>query len=671
GIIRRLPWRTESRLRDPVLASRRLDPALVKHPSNHSVVVAIEAMAIALAFLAVLAFFRSYADDTVGGADSYGYLSEAIRLSHGHFYAPEHVLSRFGLPENSAITHPLGYIEKGSVGTVPTYPFGYPLLMLAAMEITGMAGAYWVTPILGAATIVLTYLLARDYLGRVGGGVAAGLTLALPNFLMFAAQPMSDVPAAFCGTLALFALLRKHQTTVNDLVLAVAMGLGIWIRPNLALLVIPILGWLLWRREFPRAVRFAALLAPFVVVEGAVNAHLYGAPWTTGYGDPPFTRSVTDASRRFGRYLLRLNTQQAGVGLALAGFGLAFGKLSWRVRVFLIGFAGFLLLFFSFYSIDDAWWYGRFLLPGLTPVAIVEASGIVWLLDLRPRRWVPLSGLVVGAALFGWQTVGFDRANFVFTLGQGDLKYREAAQFVARSVAEPALVLAGQHSGSLRLYAGIETMRDDLAPVPELMATLQRVTATGGAVYLVVEDWEVQRIRSGDRAVLLAGAQDLGSVEPGHVTLFRLNVLAAGDSPVPHPLDATFGNQIALRGFDVSPLAPKPGDVLTVTLYWTARRKPDVNYSVFVHLERSDGKIVGQSDSYPMAGRYPTSTWTPGYTVRDVHRIVIPATAPSEPVQVTVGLYRLDTLQRLPPSGRSVRGNDTFVDLTTLDLAGP
>lgn len=653
-----------------MLDVRRLDAVNLKRPGKRRTARAIEAVAIVLAFVAVLAFFRSYADDTAGGADSYGYVSEALRLSQGHFYEPERVLSRFGLPEDSAITYPLGYIDKGSAGTIPTYPFGYPLLMLVALEITGMSGVYWVTPILGAATVVLTYLLARDYLGRVGGVVAAGLTLALPNFLMFAAQPMSDVPAAFCGTLALYALIRKQRTTANDVLLALAVGLGIWIRPNLALLVIPVMGWLLWRRELRRAIRFAVLLTPFVVVEGAVNAHLYGAPWTTGYGNPPFTHSLADASQRFERYLIRLNTQQAGAGLALVGFGLVFGKLHWRIRALLIGFAGLLLVFFSFYPIDDAWWYGRFLLPGLVPVAIVEASGVARLLDLGRRRWIPLSCLVVGAALFGWQTVGFDRANFVFDLGPGNLKYQTMAQFVAHSVDDRALVLAMQHSGTLRLYGGVETMRYDLAPVPKLMTILRQVTANGGTVYLVGEDWEIQQIRRGDRAVLLAGAQEIGSVEPSHVTLFRLNVLASSDSPVPHPLDAAFGNQIALRGFDLSPPDPKPGDALTVTLYWTALRKPDVNYSVFVHLERNDGKIIAQSDSYPMAGRFPTATWEPGYTVPDVHRVVIPADAPAGPVHVTAGLYRLDTLGRLSPRGGSVRGQDNFVTLGVLDLPG-
>ncbi len=628
----------------------------------------VELALLALAFVALLVLFRSFADDTAGGSDSYGYVSEAIRLSQGHFYEPEHVLSRFGLAEDSSITHPLGYIGHGAGGTIPTYPFGFPLLIVLAMKSAGFLAAFWVTPVLGAFTVLLTYLLARDQIGPVGGIVAAALTLALPNFLFFVVQPMSDVPAAFFGVLALWALIRRRENVRNDLILAFAVGLGIWIRPNLALVVVPILAWLVWRGEFRRTARFVALLLPFVVVEGAVNLHLYGAPWTTGYGDPPLTHNLTDALQRCGRYLIRLNSQQAGIGLALVGFGVAFGKLDWRVRALFIGFASVLLAFFSFYSIDDAWWYGRFLLPGLAPVAIVEASGVVRVLDLTSRRWIPAPFLLVLAVLFGWQSLSFDRANGVFEIGQGELKYQKMAQLVSRTVDGRSLVLANQHSGSIRLYAGVPTMRYDLAPVSQLMGILQQVTAVGGTVYLVGEDWEVKQIKNSDRAVLLVGAQALGTVEPSDVTLFRLDILPPANSSVPHPLDVIFGNQIVLRGFKMSPEHPKPGDVVTVTLYWTALREPDANYSVFVHLERNDKSIIAQLDSFPMGGTYPTSAWVPGYTVPDVHQFKIPTGTPSQPAHLTAGLYRLDTLERLPPRGTGVPPGGSDVDLQTMVL---
>jgi hypothetical protein len=626
----------------------------------------VEVILVVVAFVSVLAFFRSYADDTAGGADSYGYVSEALRLSQGHFSRPEEVLSPFGLPENSAITYPLGWVSRGSTETIPTYPFGYPILMLVALRLAGFPAIFWVTPILGAATVVLTYLVGRSYLGYVGGLLAAAFVLVLPNFLMFAAQPMSDVPAAFCAALALFYLLRQPRAIGTDVTLGAAAGLAIWIRPNLGLLVVPIVVWLLLRREPGRLARFTVGLIPFVAVEALINAHLYGAPWTTGYGNPPLTRDPADALARCLRYLRRLNEQQAGVGLILVGFGVAFGRLSWRLRALLLGFAGLFLAFFSFYTIDDAWWYGRFLLPGLPAVALLEASGIVRLIEKVSRRSVAVAGAAAGLAVFAWLSIGFARDHYVFELGQGDLKYQQVAQLVARSIAPRSLVLAVQHSGTLRLYGGVDTMRYDLAPTPQLLDVLRRVQSAGGSIYLVGEDWEIQRIRDSDRRLLLAGADQLGSVEANHTTLFQVNALAILEPEsfaVTHRRDVAFGKQIVLRGYDLAPDRPLPGERLAVTLYWQATRVPDRDYSVFVHLEDDAGKIVTQDDSYPVQGRYPTSTWSPGFVIRDEHRLTLPANLASPHLHLVVGLYRLDTMQRLLPQGVGVSPGASFVDL--------
>lgn len=637
----------------------------------------IETILILAAFLALLAFFRSYADDAAGGADSYGYVSETLRLNQGHFSRPEHVLGPFGLPENSAITAPLGWVSKGPTQTVPTYPFGYPFLMLIALRIAGFPAIFWVTPVLGSATVVLTFLLGRTYLGYAGGALAAAFALLLPNFLMFAAQPMSDVPAAFCATLALYCLLRPVPSTLSDATVAIAEGIGIWIRPNLSILVIPIIAWLLWRGERARLIRFALCLVPFVCVEALINTHLYGKPWTTGYGSLPLTRDLPNALARGARYLRRLNDQQAGIGLVLVTVGFALGKLSWRTRALLLGFAGVLLLFFAFYPIDDAWWYGRFLLPGLPAVAILEASGIVRLYTLVSRRWMLAVAALAGCiafASFASSSLAFARSHFVFDLGPGDLQYQHVAKLVASSIGPRSLVLAMQHSGSLRLYGGINTMRYDLAPTPELVSVLRKVVSAGGSIYLLGEGWEIQRIRGSDRKVLLVDAQELGHVGASQTTLFRVNalsILKPANAAVPHRLDTLFGNQLALRGFALTPNEPRSGEELTVTLYWQALQRPDHNYTVFVHLENHDGKVIAQSDSYPVQGRYPTTSWSLGYVVKDVHQFTIPTNVASRHLHLVVGLYRLRTMQRLQPLGSGVPPHANFVEIGTLSLGQP
>ena len=62
----------------------------------------------------------------------------------------------------------------------------------------------------------------------------------------------------------------------------------------------------------------------------------------------------------------------------------------------------------------------------------------------------------------------------------------------------------------------------------------------------------------------------------------------------------------------------------------------------------SQDHILGQVDSYPGGGAYPTSMWSPGQVIRDEYWIPI-TSAPLDPVaaQLQVGLYQHRTHQRL------------------------
>jgi hypothetical protein len=114
-------------------------------------------------------------------------------------------------------------------------------------------------------------------------------------------------------------------------------------------------------------------------------------------------------------------------------------------------------------------------------------------------------------------------------------------------------------------------------------------------------------------------------------------------------VDATFGDQIALLGFEaVDNLSP--GAEFDVTLYWTAQRTPEDDYIVFVHLLGAEGQAVAGHDGPPMAGRYPypTSAWLTGDVVPDVHRLVLDPETPMGTYQIRVGMYSWPSLERLP-----------------------
>ncbi|MFN8533904.1 MAG: hypothetical protein U0556_10175 [Dehalococcoidia bacterium] len=106
-----------------------------------------------------------------------------------------------------------------------------------------------------------------------------------------------------------------------------------------------------------------------------------------------------------------------------------------------------------------------------------------------------------------------------------------------------------------------------------------------------------------------------------------------------------FGDLISLVGYDVT----DEGD--TLLLVWEARRDPERDYTVFVHLLDGSGRLIAQRDSPPRSGGYPTSLWSVGERIAD--RVPLPD-APGVRT-VRVGLYDPATGVRLrTPTGDSV-----------------
>ncbi|HUV74700.1 MAG TPA: glycosyltransferase family 39 protein [Anaerolineae bacterium] len=116
--------------------------------------------------------------------------------------------------------------------------------------------------------------------------------------------------------------------------------------------------------------------------------------------------------------------------------------------------------------------------------------------------------------------------------------------------------------------------------------------------------------------------------------------LPPSDSVPAHRLHADFGEVIELSGYT---LGSSVEGAVHVELFWRAKAMPGTDYTVFVHVVDENGNIVAQSDSAPLNGQYPTSIWSPGESIVEERTIA----APGGEYRVFVGLYRLDTLERV------------------------
>jgi hypothetical protein len=139
----------------------------------------------------------------------------------------------------------------------------------------------------------------------------------------------------------------------------------------------------------------------------------------------------------------------------------------------------------------------------------------------------------------------------------------------------------------------------------------------------------------------------------------------SGNNQPSRSIDLALGDSIDLLGVDPPQVS---SDGLVIDLYWRARKLVDVNYTVFLQLLDAHGILVAQSDSYPLDGDYPTSAWLLGQVVRDRHRLSWPAGRLTGRYRLITGMYRVETMTRLPVSGEAVERGEDYVVLDTIEF---
>ena len=130
------------------------------------------------------------------------------------------------------------------------------------------------------------------------------------------------------------------------------------------------------------------------------------------------------------------------------------------------------------------------------------------------------------------------------------------------------------------------------------------------------------------------------------------------------PLASPMGPDIQLLGFSLPPtdaatpkLSYHSHEIIPLALFWQTSAPLDISYTAFVHLVDAAGQPVLFADDEPDRGQRPTTSWSPGETIADLHSIHLPSTLPTGPYRIYVGLYDSLTGRRLPvdpphPEGR-------------------
>lgn len=113
-------------------------------------------------------------------------------------------------------------------------------------------------------------------------------------------------------------------------------------------------------------------------------------------------------------------------------------------------------------------------------------------------------------------------------------------------------------------------------------------------------------------------------------------------------ISVDFGEQMRLRGWELSTTTLQPGDMLTATLSWEAMAELNEHYVVFIHLISPDGQLVAQHDGAPVGERVPANAWPPGSSIRYPATLTLPDDLPDGNYRPMVGVYLWPDLKRLP-----------------------
>ncbi|MBN8617846.1 MAG: glycosyltransferase family 39 protein [Anaerolineae bacterium] len=168
-------------------------------------------------------------------------------------------------------------------------------------------------------------------------------------------------------------------------------------------------------------------------------------------------------------------------------------------------------------------------------------------------------------------------------------------------------------------------------------------------------DWREARIPPD----VPAGAAELRL--PDGTSLAAITIDALPLLLFPPPYDVPVGIELSgvgsLEGYSVAGTMSDRSQPFTVTLNWRAAQPTAASLTVFVQLVSADGRVLAQSDSLPVQGSRPTTTWRSGEYIIDAHQLTFHADAFPTTATLIAGFYDASTGVRLPVSS----GGDSIV----------
>lgn len=426
---------------------------------------------------------------TIGGADSYGYVSASRMIASGRLIDPAPMAEWLSADNRMQLVSPLGWTPApDESGIVPTFPIGVSIVMTVFTIVAGPIGAFLVGPIAGLVTLTLVYRLARDLFDAETALLATALVAWNPVFIAYAKQPMSDMAATMWITLALFLAMRSSTRTA--FAAGLAAGAAVVTRPVLlfAAAIVPVA---VYRGDAgrQRILASGAGLAIGVLATMAIQNHLFGSPFSTGYGTAGDLFLLSNVPINLGIFARHGWTVVGPLWIPGLIIGLVAARPEPRWKLPAIA-AGVVLPYIPYIPFDH-WETLRFLLPGIVPLTILAASGLMHIARLPRRPAVTAAVVAAFVVIVAGRSEILLRASSVWEIAAMEARYPLAGDWINVNTPQTSVVMANQHSGSLRWYGKRQTIRWDFIAPEQLVPTVRDLQSRGVTVYVALEGDEV------------------------------------------------------------------------------------------------------------------------------------------------------------------------------------